>query len=184
MSGMSYRCCFSVVEFGVSFESASVMGVPRYSVMGLQRDQMATGRMELQIRALASHRFLAWIGRAALHSSIPRVSMFGSDVRIGIPSTRGMPGHLGSICRPRATGKAAIVARVLKLHTFLPVHRYWCLQTANTSIPKASPITVCATLSELLSEPLRYYAMLKQVVIDTAKLMAHWQAVGFMHGVT
>ena len=35
---------------------------------------------------------------------------------------------------------------------------------------------------ELLSEPRPYFSLLKEVTARTAKVVSHWQCVGFVHG--
>ena len=94
-----------------------------------------------------------------------------------------MPGHLDqyiSCEQPEKSGDCDL--RRAKLHNFLASFRNTgSLQTANTSISKTLADHCLRTHFSLSCylKPLPYYAMLKQVVIDTAKLMAHRQAVGF-----
>ena len=144
-----------------------------------------SGRMELQLKGAGLTPFSRMgDGRAVLRSSIREYLCSEAMHALGIPSTRALCLIASDqyIMREQPE-KAAIVTRVAPSFIRFGSFEHWYYNRQHQHLKTLADHCLRTHFPELLSEPLPYYAMLKQVVIDTAKLMAHWQAVGFMHGV-
>lgn len=132
-------------------------------------------------------------GRAVLRSSIREFLASEAMHGLGIPTTRALciTGSPLPVWRERQE-TAAVVTRVAPsfvrfghFEYFAHLHRPATGQAPHAALRQLTNWVIdryfpdCAALEG----PQRYADMLRQVTARTAALMAHWQAVGFCHGV-
>ena len=123
-------------------------------------------------------------GRATLKSSIRE--HLGSEALngLGIPSTRSLAviGIRELIYREKPE-LAAILVRVADCHIRLGSFEFFHYTNQPKNIKRLADFSIQNFHNDIWNEPDRYRVFFKRVLILTAKLIAKWQAVGFVHGV-
>ncbi|TXI91992.1 MAG: YdiU family protein [Burkholderiaceae bacterium] len=142
-------------------------------------------RMELQLKGAGITPFSRMgDGRAVLRSSIREYLCSEAMHALKIPSTRALCLIASDqyVMREQPE-KAAILTRAAPSFIRFGSFEHWYYNGQHDRLKQLADFCIRWHFPELVSASSPYYAMLKQVVEETAKLMAHWQAVGFMHGV-
>jgi uncharacterized protein YdiU (UPF0061 family) len=123
-------------------------------------------------------------GRAVLRSSIREFLCSEAMAALGVPTTRALmvTGSPSRWCakpsRARPSSRAWRLLRALRFLRALALPR----QARRTARP--GRLRHRALLSRAAPPPENpYLALLAEVTRRTARMIAHWQAVGFMHGV-
>jgi len=123
-------------------------------------------------------------GRATLQSSIRE--HLGSETLngLGIPSTRSLAviGIRELIYRQKPE-LAAILVRVADSHIRFGSFEYFHKTNQPKNIERLAEFAIQNHHKDLCNEPERYRIFFRRVLTLTAKLIAKWQAVGFVHGV-
>jgi len=126
-------------------------------------------------------------GRAVLRSTVREYLCSEAMAALGIPTTRALAVAGSDEPVYRETPEtAAVLTRVAPSHlrfgTFELFHyrgEFEAVKTlANYAIARFFP-----NVAEVVDDAERYAAFLRDIVKRTATLIAHWQAVGFAHGV-
>lgn len=125
-------------------------------------------------------------GRAVMRSAVREFLVSEALYHLHVPTTRALA-VIGSdmpVWR-ESQETAAITVRLARSHIRFGHFEFFChsergradklLQLLNFTITQHYPHLSC--------DPSGYKAWFLQVVQDTAKMIAHWQAVGFAHGV-
>ena len=123
-------------------------------------------------------------GRAVLRSSIREFLASEAMVHLGIPSSRALSlvGSNEPVQR-ETIEQGAMIIRVCPSHIRFG-HFEHCFYTGDkTQLKRLVDFTLQQHFPECLNAAHPALAMLQQVVIRTAELISHWQAVGFNHGV-
>jgi uncharacterized protein YdiU (UPF0061 family) len=144
------------------------------------------GAMEIQLKGSGLTPYSRMgDGRAVLRSSIRE--FLGSEAMhaLGIPTTRALA-VVGSPLpvRRETIETAAVVTRVAP--SFLRFgHFEHFSHTANdiAALRRLLDATIARYFPELVGKAQPAAALLEEVALRTARLMAQWQAVGFCHGV-
>jgi serine/tyrosine/threonine adenylyltransferase len=124
-------------------------------------------------------------GRAVLRSSIREFLCSEAMHALGIPTTRALAVIGSSLpVRRESLETAAVVTRVAP--SFIRFGHFE--HFAHTAQDPAALRTLADSViahhyPALRDEPNPYAALLREVTLRTAELMAQWQAVGFCHGV-
>lgn len=123
-------------------------------------------------------------GRAVLRSSIREFLCSEAMHGLGIPTTRALA--LISSEEPiyreqRETG--AMVIRVSPSHIRFGSFEYFFYTQQHEALKKLADFVIDNHYSSSRQAENPYADFLQQLVARTAKLMAHWQSVGFAHGV-
>ena len=145
-----------------------------------------TGPMEIQLKGSGLTPYSRMgDGRAVLRSSIRE--FLGSEAMhgLGIPTTRALA-VIGSTLpvRRETMETAAVVTRVAP--SFLRFgHFEHFAHTASdvAALRQLLSATIARYFPELIGREQPAAALLEEVALRTARLMAQWQAVGFCHGV-
>ena len=123
-------------------------------------------------------------GRAVLRSSIREYLCSEAMHGLGIPTTRAlcivgtpMPVHRETV----ETG--ALVTRLSPSFIRFGSFEVFFYRNQHDEIRTLADFALKHYFPELLEEARPYPALLREVTIRTARLMAQWQAVGFCHGV-
>ena len=123
-------------------------------------------------------------GRATLKSSIRE--HLGSEALngLGIPSTRSLAviGIRELIYREKPE-LAAILVRVADSHIRFGSFEFFHYTNQPKNIKRLADFSIQNFHNDIWNEPDRYRVFFKRVLMLTAKLIAKWQAVGFVHGV-
>ena len=126
-------------------------------------------------------------GRAVLRSSIREFLCSEAMHGLGIPTTRA----LAIVASPDKVLReeletAAVVTRVAPSFLRFGHFEHFAALGRQAELKQLADFAIRHYFPDLLNiteGPERYLAMLEQVVLRTASLLAHWQSVGFCHGV-
>ena len=123
-------------------------------------------------------------GRAVLRSSIREFLCSEAMVGLGIPSTRALciTGSDKMILREQPE-TAAVVTRLAPSFIRFGSFEHWFYRNDFDALKKLADFVIETHYPELAGLPNRYQALLAEVTRRTAHLIAHWQTIGFMHGV-
>lgn len=123
-------------------------------------------------------------GRAVLRSTIREYLCSAAMHGLGIPTTHAlfMTGSSEEVYREQIeTG--AMIMRVAPSHIRFGSFEYYFYSQRYDELKILADYVLQQHFPHLLNNDEPYLAMFSEVVESTAKLIAHWQAVGFSHGV-
>jgi uncharacterized protein YdiU (UPF0061 family) len=144
------------------------------------------GRMEIQLKGSGLTPYSRMgDGRAVLRSSIRE--FLGSEAMhaLGIPTTRALA-VIGSPLpvRRETMETAALVTRVApSFLRFGHFEHFAHVASEPTALRRLLDATIECYFPALQGQPQPAAALLREVALRTARLIAQWQAVGFCHGV-
>lgn len=143
------------------------------------------GRMELQLKGAGQTPYSRMgDGRAVLRSSIREFLCSEAMAALGIPTTRalGLTGSDKLVMRetPEST---AVVTRMAPSFIRFGSFEHWYYNQRHDELKLLADNVLANFYPQLLSTDNPYQALLTEVTRRTARLVAQWQAVGFMHGV-
>ena len=123
-------------------------------------------------------------GRAVLRSSIREFLCSEAMAGLGIPTTRALcvTGSDQTVLRETAE-TAAVVARLAPSFIRFGSFEHWFYNDDKAQLKILADHVLDHFYSELKEAANPYQALLAEVTRRTAHMVAHWQAVGFMHGV-
>ncbi|MCS0807689.1 YdiU family protein [Massilia agilis] len=143
------------------------------------------GPMELQLKGSGLTPYSRMgDGRAVLRSSIREFLCSEAMAALGIPTTRALmvTGSPQPVMR-ESVETAAVVTRMAPSFVRFGSFEHWYYRDKHDELRTLADYVIKAFYPELAGEPNPYKALLKEVTLRTARLIAQWQAVGFMHGV-
>jgi len=123
-------------------------------------------------------------GRAVLRSSIREYLVSEAMYGLGIPTTRAVAiiGSNEQVKRERLE-PGSIVLRTSPSWIRFGSFEYFYYRRKHKELEALAEFTISETFEHLKDDPKRYLKMFEEIVVDTARLIASWQAVGFNHGV-
>lgn len=123
-------------------------------------------------------------GRAVLRSSIREYLCSEAMHGLGIPTTRALC-LLGSgePVRRERLEPGAMVVRMAPSHVRFGSFEYFYHSNQHQHLRPLADYVIGNFLPELTRSPQPYADLLHHAVHNTARLIAHWQGVGFAHGV-
>ena len=123
-------------------------------------------------------------GRAVLRSSIREFLASEAMQGLNIPTTRALciTGSPTPVYREEVE-TAAVVTRVAPSFIRFGHFEHFAAHGELDALQDLADHVIQQHFNQALSESNRYAALLQAVVARTAQLMAHWQSVGFCHGV-
>ncbi len=123
-------------------------------------------------------------GRAVLRSSIREYLMSEAMFALGVPTSRALAliGSQEKVIRT-ITEKGAIVLRMSPSWVRFGTFEYFYYADMHEEIETLADYVIAESFPHLQGEEDAYFKMYEEVVRGTAELLAHWQAVGFNHGV-
>jgi uncharacterized protein YdiU (UPF0061 family) len=123
-------------------------------------------------------------GRAVLRSSIREYLMSEAMHALGVPTSRalGLIGSDENVAREKWE-KGAIVLRVSKSWIRFGSFEYFYYKKKYDKLQQLADYVLKQSYSEFVGRENCYLLMYEEIVKRTAELMAHWQSVGFSHGV-
>jgi uncharacterized protein YdiU (UPF0061 family) len=171
---------YSGHQFGVW---AGQLGDGRAILMGELNGP--AGPMEVQLKGAGLTPYSRMgDGRAVLRSSIREFLCSEAMQALGIPTTRALSvvGSDQRIMR-ETVESAAVVARMAPSFVRFGSFEHWFYRDKPEELRILADYVISTFYPELTAEPNPYTALLAEVTRRTARMIAHWQAVGFMHGV-
>jgi uncharacterized protein YdiU (UPF0061 family) len=143
------------------------------------------GPMELQLKGAGLTPYSRMgDGRAVLRSSIREFLCSEAMAALGIPTTRALmvTGANQGVVR-ETIETAAVVTRMAPSFVRFGSFEHWHYRDKPEELRTLADYVIKHFYPELAGAPNPYKSLLAEVTRRTARLMAHWQAVGFMHGV-
>lgn len=143
------------------------------------------GRIELQLKGAGQTPYSRMgDGRAVLRSSIREFLCSEAMAALGIPTTRALcvTGSDQRVMR-ESVETAAVVTRMAPSFIRFGSFEHWYYNQRHDELKVLADAVLAQFYPELLTAANPYKALLEEVTLRTARLMAQWQAVGFMHGV-
>ncbi|MDY7574352.1 protein adenylyltransferase SelO [Actimicrobium sp. CCI2.3] len=144
-----------------------------------------TGRMELQLKGAGPTPYSrGGDGRAVLRSSIREFLCSEAMAGLGIPTTRALcvTGSNQLVMR-EAPETTAVTTRMAPSFIRFGSFEHWYQNDQPALLRALADHVIDVHYPEARSDANPYAALLTSVTRRTAQMVAHWQAVGFMHGV-
>jgi uncharacterized protein YdiU (UPF0061 family) len=143
------------------------------------------GPMELQLKGAGMTPYSRMgDGRAVLRSSIREFLCSEAMAALGIPTTRALmlTGSPQQVVR-ETIESAAVVTRMAPSFVRFGSFEHWHYRGKQEELRILADYVIREFYPHLLSALNPYLELLAEVTRRTARMIAHWQAVGFMHGV-
>ena len=143
------------------------------------------GPIELQLKGAGMTPYSRMgDGRAVLRSSIREFLCSEAMHGLGIPTTRALSvvGSDQGIVR-ESIETAAVVVRMAPSFIRFGSFEHWYYKRKPEELKQLADYVIDRFYPSLRDKENPYAALLEEVTRRTARMIAHWQAVGFMHGV-
>jgi serine/tyrosine/threonine adenylyltransferase len=123
-------------------------------------------------------------GRAVLRSSIREFLCSEAMHALGIPTSRALSvaGSDQGVMR-ETVETSAVVVRMAPSFVRFGSFEHWFYRNKSDELKILADYVIDRFYPELRAEDNPYVGLLREVTVRTAHMIAHWQAVGFMHGV-
>jgi uncharacterized protein YdiU (UPF0061 family) len=143
------------------------------------------GKLELQLKGAGLTPYSRMgDGRAVLRSSIREFLCSEAMAALGIPTSRALCVTGSDQLVMRETPETAAVAtRMAPTFVRFGSFEHWFYNDKKTELKILADYVIERCYPELHGTTNPYQSLLAEVTRRTARLMAQWQAVGFMHGV-
>jgi uncharacterized protein YdiU (UPF0061 family) len=171
---------YSGHQFGVW---AGQLGDGRAHLLGGLRAE--SGHWEIQLKGAGRTPYSRGAdGRAVLRSSIREFLCSEAMAGLGIPTTRALciVGAAHPVRREEIE-TAAVVTRVAPGFVRFGSFEHWAARNRHGELRQLADYVIATFRPECRAADNPYAALLTDVARRTGELMAHWMAVGFMHGV-
>ncbi len=174
---------YSGHQFGVW---AGQLGDGRAILLGeAKSDESGSGALELQLKGSGKTPYSRMgDGRAVLRSSIREFLCSEAMAGLGIPTSRALC-VIGSDLRvmremPETT---AVVTRMAQSFVRFGSFEHWFYHQHPEELKTLADYVLMQSYPQLRDSHQPYQALLQEITLRTAELVAQWQSVGFMHGV-
>jgi len=171
---------YSGHQFGVW---AGQLGDGRAILLG--EVDTAEGPMELQWKGAGLTPYSRMgDGRAVLRSSIREFLCSEAMHALGIPTSRALSvaGSDQGVMR-ETVETSAVVVRMAPSFVRFGSFEHWFYRNKPDELKILADYVIDRFYPELRAEDNPYVGLLREASVRTAHMIAHWQAVGFMHGV-
>jgi len=171
---------YSGHQFGVW---AGQLGDGRAHLLGGLRNEQ--GHWEIQLKGAGRTPYSRGAdGRAVLRSSIREFLCSEAMAGLGVPTTRALC-VIGADhpVRREEVETAAVVTRVAPGFVRFGSFEHWASRDRHLELQQLADYVIDTFRPECRDALNPYDALLRDVSRRTGELMAHWMAVGFMHGV-
>ena len=171
---------YSGHQFGVW---AGQLGDGRAILLGELAGDAASFELQLKGAGLTPYSRMG-DGRAVLRSSIREFLCSEAMAALGIPTTRALiiTGSDQRVAR-ETLETASVVTRMAPSFVRFGSFEHWYYADQPNQLRTLADYVIANFYPELAGEPKPYKALLAEVSRRTARMIAQWQAVGFMHGV-
>jgi serine/tyrosine/threonine adenylyltransferase len=144
-----------------------------------------SGACEVQLKGSGQTPYArGFDGRAVLRSSIREFLCSEAMAALGVPTTRALCVIGSDVPVQRETLEtAAVVTRLAPSFVRFGSFQHWSSLDKDKELKLLADYIIDKFIPALRDESQPYSALLRYVAARTGELIAHWQAVGFMHGV-
>ena len=123
-------------------------------------------------------------GRSTLRSALLEYLMSEAMHALGVPTTRSLAViNTGDAIDRIGPQDAAVLVRVAKSHLRVGTFEYAAHRGDNDALKALADFAIERHDADVSKSPDRYLMWYKRVIARQAALIAHWQAIGFVHGV-
>jgi len=123
-------------------------------------------------------------GRAAVGPVIREYVVSEAMAALGVPTTRALAAvTTGENVRRETALPGAILTRVAQSHLRVGTFQFFAARRDNDTLKLLTDHVINRHYSELTSTDNPALALLETVLNNQARLISHWQAIGFIHGV-
>lgn len=145
----------------------------------------AGGSCEIQLKGSGPTPYCrGFDGRAVLRSSIREFLCSEAMAALGVPTTRALCIVGSDLPVPRESLEtAAVVTRLAQSFVRFGSFQHWSALDKELELKLLTDYVIDRFLPSLRDEAKPYQALLRHTAQLTGEMVAHWQAVGFMHGV-
>ena len=143
------------------------------------------GPIELQLKGAGKTPYSRMgDGRAVLRSSVREFLCSEAMAGLGIPTSRALciTGSNYPVFREQAE-TAAVVTRMAASFVRFGSFEHWFYSDRELQLRQLADYVIANFYPTLADAANPYRELLQEVTHRTAEMIAHWQAVGFMHGV-
>ncbi len=171
---------YSGHQFGVW---AGQLGDGRAHLLGGLRN--AHGHWEIQLKGAGRTPYSRGAdGRAVLRSSIREFLCSEAMAGLGVPTTRALCVIGADLpVRRESIETAAVVTRIAPSFVRFGSFEHWASRDRDAEVRQLADYLIDTFRPQCRAATNPYDALLRDVSTRTGELMAHWMAVGFMHGV-
>ena len=171
---------YSGHQFGVW---AGQLGDGRAHLLGGLRSER--GHWEIQLKGAGRTPYSRGAdGRAVLRSSIREFLCSEAMAGLGVPTTRALCVVGADLpVRREDIETAAVVTRVAPSFVRFGSFEHWASRQRDSELRQLADYVIANFRPECRAAANPYAALLTDVSRRTGELIAHWMAVGFMHGV-
>jgi serine/tyrosine/threonine adenylyltransferase len=143
------------------------------------------GTLELQLKGAGKTPYSRMgDGRAVLRSSIREFLCSEAMAALGIPTSRALCVTGSDQIVMRETPEtAAVTTRMAPTFVRFGSFEHWYYNDKKEELQILADFVIARHYPELAEQARPYQALLAEVTRRTARMVAQWQAVGFMHGV-
>jgi serine/tyrosine/threonine adenylyltransferase len=147
--------------------------------------ESASGTWELQLKGSGQTPYSRRAdGYAVLRSSIRELLCSEAFAGLGIPTTRALSMAISDRPVIRETVEtSAVVCRMAPSFIRFGTFEYFCHFNRHDDLKILTDYVIAKFFPEALASANPYAQFLRLVTERTAKMVAHWQSVGFCHGV-
>ena len=181
-TSLSLAAVYSGHQFGVW---AGQLGDGRALLLGDLAQANGQEMLEVQLKGSGSTPFSRMgDGRAVLRSSIREFLCSEAMAALGIPTSRALClyGSDQYVMREQPE-KTAILTRLAPSFIRFGSFEHWYYSGQIEPLKSLADFLIAHYFPDCSVSSNPYQALLKIIIERTADLFAHWQAVGFMHGV-
>ena len=123
-------------------------------------------------------------GRAALGPALREYIVSEAMAALGIPTTRALAvAATGEMVQRETRLHGAVLTRVAQSHVRVGTFQFFRAQEDADALRALADYVIARHYPEAAEAALPYRALLGAVIARTARLVAAWQLVGFIHGV-
>lgn len=148
-------------------------------------EAVGQGRWDLHLKGAGQTEFSRFgDGRAVLRSSIREYLACEAMHALGVPTTRALCVIGTPMLVYRETPETgALVVRMAPSHVRFGSFEVFAHRGQTEAVRQLADYVIDNHFSHLTGSGTKYVDFYREVINRTARLMAHWQAIGFAHGV-
>nr|WP_321984220.1 YdiU family protein [uncultured Lichenicoccus sp.] len=145
----------------------------------------AGGRRDIQLKGAGPTPFSRrGDGRAALGPALREFIVSEAMAALGVPTTRALAVvATGETIMREMPRQGAVLTRVARGHVRVGTFQYFAVRDDVEALRLLADHVIARHYPDAASEAQPYRALLDAVIVRTARLVAGWQSVGFIHGV-
>lgn len=161
------------------------LGDGRAALLGEAVSPIDRGRYDIQLKGSGQTPFSRrGDGKSSLGPVIREYLLSEAMHRLGIPTTRALAAvATGEAVIRNGREPGGVLTRVASGHARVGTFEYFAVRNRRTALARLADYVIERHYPHAADAALPFQALFTAVVEAHAKLVAHWMAVGFIHGV-